>query len=127
MGGECVQRVMAAHMLEHWEWALVTKLTAEVKRIYLRVRFPQTPCDDVRHPASIRSLCRSQPWLAGGMIHTHGDHVCDLVPKSHPRPDVPTQRFTLLAITLSRSVPLNCCQALFTCIRKADLFVIRRC
>ncbi len=39
MGGECVQRVMAAHMLEHWEWALVTKLTAEVKRIYLRVRW----------------------------------------------------------------------------------------
>lgn len=38
MGGECVQRVMAAHMLEHWEWALVTKFTAEVKRIYLRVR-----------------------------------------------------------------------------------------
>ena len=38
MGSDCVQRVMAAHMLEHWEWALVAKLTTDVKRIYTQVR-----------------------------------------------------------------------------------------
>ena len=36
-GSDCVQRVMVGHLLEHWEWALVAKLTAEVKRVYHKV------------------------------------------------------------------------------------------
>ena len=30
MASDCVQRVMVGHLLEHWEWALVAKLTEEV-------------------------------------------------------------------------------------------------
>lgn len=70
VGRDCAQRVMLAHLLQHWEWAVAKKLGAEAKRVYDAVRSWESMLMCMNGVAA-HCITDLQPILLNAALHSY--------------------------------------------------------